>query len=276
MHVILLVIAFLVVHTNSKAVSHVRRAVEDDDKIDCRYVRGDIRYEDGTTEPFDACEDGNTLYDLSPEFLDGIDRLHDLHSGKTRLEIQGAREIGTPDITETDRIESTAGTETKVILHAGTSTRGLSSVTNNEVITTTGPKTLLIVRVTSLDSNVSLSSEELSESAFGHGVSLATQMHRCSNGKIEFYPAVGAGINGGVGELKLESNTIGVQSKNLQTALREAFVENFGEEDQYDFIAYCLPAKTGDPERSWIAYAFRDTKFSCESLMLISRAKVFA
>lgn len=130
-----------------------------------------------------------------------------------------------------------------------------------------------MVRVTSLDSQVAVSQEEISESTFGKGVSLATQMNRCPNGKLEFVPAQGANIQDGVGELQLNENTINVPPKNLQTALREAFADRFGAEDEHDLIAFCLPEGTADSGREWIAYAYRDTKFSyylnewCASLM---------
>ena len=243
------------------------RSLQEDDKtkkkktVHCRYVRGDIHYIDGGTEDFDACEDGNTLFDLPPEFLDGVDRRHDLHSGRTRLDIKGAHKRSTRLTNETDHIEATGTTHPRVILR-DSSIRALSTKTSNEIITSTGTKSLIIVRVTSRDSTVTLSSAELSESTFGNGVSLATQVHRCSNGKLQFVPATGTNIQGGVGELYLDEPTINIAPKNLQTALREDFVEHFGSEDNFDLIAFCLPKGTGSPDRGWIAYAYRDTKFS--------------
>lgn len=263
-HILLALFGACCVRAQSNTSNNLRRSLQDGDKINCRYVRGDIRYEDGTSEPFDACEDGKTLYELPSDMLRGVDRLRDLHSGRTRLEIQGAKEVSTRAITETDHIEASGGGSPQVSLYDPLERqRDLKSVTSNEIISTTGRKTVIIVRVTSLDSNVTYTAEELAESTFGFDtVSVATQMERCSNGKLKLLPAKGNHIHGGVGELSLNEETTGVPPKNLQTALREGFEEKFGSEDKYDLVAYCLPAGTGEEGRGWIAYAYRDTIFS--------------
>ena len=266
----ILLLLFACIQVNGETNNGLRRSLhrslqeekEEEEVVHCRYVQGDVHYQDGGTEAFDACEDGNTLFDLAPEFLNGMNR-HDLHSGKTRLKIKRAHKRSTRLTNETDHIEATAGVAQPLVSVEDSSTRALSTYkTSNQVITTTGTKKLIIVRVTSRDSQVTLSRQELSKSTFGNGVSFATQMHRCSNGKLEFVPATGTHIEEGVGELYLDEPTINVPTKNLQTALRQAFEDRFGTEDQFDFICYTLPKGTGSPDRGWIAYAYRDTKFS--------------
>ena len=114
-HLLLLLVACLVVKSQ-RARSALRRSLRMDDNdegttIHCRYVRGDIRYENGETKDFDACDDGETLFDIAPEILSDINRTNDLHSGRTQLQIQGARKHSTADISSFDQIQaSSSGT----------------------------------------------------------------------------------------------------------------------------------------------------------------------
>jgi hypothetical protein len=128
--------------------------------------------------------------------------------------------------------------------------------------TAMGNLTVIAVRVTSNDAEVSLSREELSNSmGFGSSasnVTLASQLNACSAGALTLVP----GIEGGVGELVIPVNTRGVPTKNLETLLRNEFVLTFGSEDDFDHILFCMPNGTSTQLNNWIAYAYRDTKFS--------------
>ena len=258
---LLLIVSYITLH-KGKYIPQLRRSLlfhdsgNHEDTIECLYVRGSIRYTNGKTKEIQGCESEGIIYDLPPGLLDGYNKPNELQSGKTTVQIVGAKKIVTRDIRQSDHIEL-AMTPGVTISSAPT-----ERATGNTWIKTVGVSSVIAVRVTSRDSQVSLSAGQISESLFGEGVSFASQMNLCSNGALTFEPAQGNGITGAVGELYIDVNVVGVWTSNLHTILREEFVKKFGVESQYDHIMYCLPSGTGDVNDSWIAYAYMDTSYS--------------
>jgi hypothetical protein len=164
--------------------------------IECLYVRGGIQYENGKTKEMEGCKsDNGIIYELPSGLLDGYDKVNELQSGKTRVQVVGGKKVQTLDIVQTDHIE--VGTTPNVTIFAAPMEKG----TGNTRIKTVGRSNVIAVRVTSIDAEVSLSAGEISESLFGEGVSFASQMDFCSNGALTFEPATGNGITGAVGEI---------------------------------------------------------------------------
>jgi hypothetical protein len=227
-----------------------------EETIECRYVRGGKRYENGKTKEMEGCEskDG-IIYELPPGLLQGY-KVHELQSGKTMVHIVGATPVHTRDTQQSDHIE--VGTTSTVTIFPAPMEGG----TGNTWIKTVGRSNVIAVRVTSRDAEVSLSADEISESLFGEGVTFASQMNLCSNGALTFEPATGNGITGAVGEIYIDVNSVGVATGNLHSIVRDEFIKKFGQESQYDHIMYCLPFGTGEVNDSWIAYAYKDTSYS--------------
>jgi hypothetical protein len=181
-----------------------------------------------------------------------IQDYNSLQSGSTRIEIIGAKTqaLGEDAIVLTRRAP--------IVSIYEKATRS-----GNSRIKTIGVSSVLAVRVKSKDSEVSLSAAELSEGLFTAPVNFASQINRCSAGALQFVPAIGENIQGGVGELYIDENTIGVYNKNLHGILRQEFQTKFGDESNYDHILYCLPQGTAEQNNpNWIAYAYGDTSFS--------------
>jgi hypothetical protein len=127
--------------------------------------------------------------------LDSYDKFNELQSGKTRVQIVGAKKVQTLDILQTDHIEVGMTTDVRIF------PASMGRTTDNTLIKTVGRSKVIAVRVKSRNAEVSLSAGEISESLFGGGVTFANQMHLCSNGAITFEPATGNGITGAVGEI---------------------------------------------------------------------------
>jgi len=225
---------------------------ESTDEIDCLYLRSDVQYEDGSSENLDACLVDTVIYNLPVGLLDTY--RSDLHSGKTRIYMEGARLQKSEGVLQANVVILTRRapniTIYKDIPHTQRS-HGFLATTNVKVVA---------VRVTSKDSSVSLSKQELSAGMFGNqqNVTLASQLHDCSAGAYTITP----GVPGGVAELYIDVNTVGVETKNLETLLRGEFVKHIGSEEDYNHILFCLPQGTTAKFNNWVAYAYRDTRFS--------------
>jgi hypothetical protein len=178
----------------------------------------------------------------------------ELHSGRTQVRIVPATLQSSLNVDEPNEIVLTPTSQ--VTVH-----NGFLVQRKIEQQRAMGTVTVIAVRVTSNDANVSLSAMELSASmGFGHqtNVTLASQLNACSAGQLALNP----GVKGGVGELTIDVDTRGVNTKNLEMLMRTEFTQKFGSEDDYDHILFCMPNGTNAQLNNWIAYAYRETKFS--------------
>ena len=112
---------------------------------------------------------------------------------------------------------------------------------------TTGDKTVLVVRVIALDASTTADEATLSDDVFGtHGdpVNLKTQFSKCSQGQLNFIPAVGTGITDGATTV-----SINVVSKDLDYAVIrnhvwDALKTKFSVStpgDLADHVMFCYP-----------------------------------
>lgn len=223
---------------------------ETSSEVDCLYHRSDVQFEDGQTLREDVCEVDGELYNLPKGLLEAYES--ELYSGLTRIHIKPATLQGNANIDEANHIVITPTSTTTI--HNGF----LAERVRVKKVKTMGRIKVIAVRVTSKDANVTLTRDEISNSMFGNPVSLASQMNACSAGALTLLP----GVPGGVGDLEIDVNTQGVASKNLEMLLRTEFIKKFGSEDQFDHILYCMPKGTSSNFNNWIAYAYRETKFS--------------
>ncbi|GFH55217.1 hypothetical protein CTEN210_11693 [Chaetoceros tenuissimus] len=119
-----------------------------------------------------------------------------------------------------------------------------------------GTRTVLVVRVEAADKNTTAEESELSDSIFGTSgdfLNLQSWYNQCSYNQLNFVPATGDGINGGVTTVQVSSSTTdgdSVMNNQIATALNT----NFGVSSPNQIanhVMYCLPAGT----MSGIAYA---------------------
>lgn len=157
-----------------------------------------------------------------------------------------------------------------------------------KLATTTGVKSLLVVRVVasstfnflrriilcyllfnwyvltirfelspSLDKSTTPSQSQLSDSIFGTDgdqVNIKSQYSACSNGKLTFKPAVGNGISDGVAQVTVSSSTSrgdSIMNNEITSKLNSAFGVTSPAQIA-DHVMYCLPKGT----MQGIAYAW--------------------
>lgn len=109
-------------------------------------------------------------------------------------------------------------------------------------IRTTGERTVLVLRISSPDSQPSLSASHLSDRVFGtHGNdSLSFVYDACSHSKLRFQPAMGTNIVNGVGEIKIPINVTGMSSFDLENTITIQANNKFGILSQsFDHGMYC-------------------------------------
>ena len=113
---------------------------------------------------------------------------------------------------------------------------------------TVGIRTILMVRVTSSDSQVTLSREQLAARTLGTGfgaepVNAISQIKSCSFGKLQFVQAVGQGIKNGVIEAFVPRNFSAVNWNSFRNELYTPIKAIFGDDLSllFDHIMFCLP-----------------------------------
>lgn len=108
-----------------------------------------------------------------------------------------------------------------------------------------GVNTALIVYVTALDSQPTLSANTISERFFGsEEESVASAFKSCSFGGLEIEPATGDLITNGVVELQLDIAVRGVKVSSLENTMTEALTGLIGPLDAYQHLVYCMPPGT--------------------------------
>lgn len=132
---------------------------------------------------------------------------------------------------------------------------------------TLGIRRALVVRVTSLDSEVSLSQERLSASIFGIGdqgepINSVTQWRDCSAGALQILPAEDDAFTGGVYEMFLQRNT-SEPLETYYTSMHGLLLDELGSDlrDRVDDIMICLPPNSNTNGRGFIAFALGGPKF---------------
>lgn len=128
-----------------------------------------------------------------------------------------------------------------------------------------GELNTLIVRVTSTDSEVTLSASELSDSVFGSSsdvVNLKSVSAGCSWGQVDIVKAQGAGIVDGVYEYELNRATNGADTSNIEDRILVDLENELGytrDTVPYDLMMVVLPPGiNSDGSDSWSAYATMD------------------
>lgn len=110
-----------------------------------------------------------------------------------------------------------------------------------------GKSNVLIIRVQSLDSENTLSKDELFNHILGDGrgistgrttnpSTLAQTYEDCSFGKMKFVAATGYDIEDGVGYVEIPEKTLGVNFRTVENMVTQAVNKKYGSVDDYDHI----------------------------------------
>jgi hypothetical protein len=132
-----------------------------------------------------------------------------------------------------------------------------------------GKKKVLVIRVSALDAETTLSQALLSDRIFGDGsnfqqnnpelpaTTLSKTYKDCSMGKLNFVPAKGYDISNGVGFVEIKMNVKNATCRAVENAVTIEVKRKYGNLEDYDHIMYCLPAGTvTESFRGWIAYGY--------------------
>ena len=119
-----------------------------------------------------------------------------------------------------------------------------------------GTRSVLVVRVIAVDKTTTASESQLAESVFANqndSLNLQSWYNQCSYNQLNFVPASGTGINGGVTTVFVPSSTTdgdSVMNNDIAAALNAKFSVTSPNQIA-NHVMYCLPAGT----MSGIAYA---------------------
>jgi hypothetical protein len=129
----------------------------------------------------------------------------------------------------------------------------------------TGVRTVLAIRVKTLDSETTSNLDEIGDKIFGTNgdeVNLVERYSRCSFGQLVMQPYEGVttrgeSISNGVFEVEVEMNANREDQNDIRKAAITVATARLGNlEDQFDHVMFCLPPGTAG---GWNAYG----KFYC-------------
>ena len=189
------------------------RHIEEDSIITCSHpVVAEVAYTNGSDESYIACEQSNGIInkvDLSYE--DVTKHKNDVANGKVEVVLpEGSSIDSSGTIVPPNGKKCSFKTKNKKDMKK----KKISSTApwgTRRRLSINGTKTVLMVRVNALDVENSHSEEELSDAVFGtngRSVNLKSQYDACSNGKLNFVPAVGEGIVDGKSGILVYCNPI--------------------------------------------------------------------
>jgi len=120
-------------------------------------------------------------------------------------------------------------------------------------------RSVLVVRVGGIDTSVTNSLTELSDSVFGtfgKKQSLKSQYDACSFGKLEFVQAEDKGILHGVVRIIVPEVLSGVDTGYVLNKVKKIADGKIDlSEESYDHIIYCMPPGVLKQQKVWLAYA---------------------
>jgi hypothetical protein len=124
-------------------------------------------------------------------------------------------------------------------------------------LSTTGTKSVLVVRVNAADKSTSARASELSNNIFGTSgdtVTMKSQYNQCSYGKLQFEPFVGRTEKGvyvdGVIDVNIGNSVSGSDRTNIESAVVVAAKNLVGNlREDFDHVMLCLPS--GSSSNRW-------------------------
>ena len=235
-------------HQGSKLSKNVTRQLDlNEDYLVCHLMQAHVMYHESTefeqssgnkgiihscltssSQESDG-EDG-MVYLLSDAFVEtlGFDAIQ---NGTQTIIIQGAQ------------AERSSGLEEDVVVIPVQSNVYVVSTPSERRLDVShvGTKTVLALRVTSLDASPSLSASTISSRLFtGVGATISSIYRDCSWNSFNVLPASGAGIVDSVSEIFINQNTLGATAQSFENAVTAAARSQVSNFDGIDHIMYCV------------------------------------
>ena len=245
----------------------------EDDKLLCHVLSVDVIYNDtNTNESSDYYDDDEHLLRCEPEGQDPMTYELDLpsdfvakerpylSSGNAMIEVPHGVAVRGQD---TDEPKVEYPSDASITLVDENDDRRLTSSSRKlRRDRRTGLHEVLVVRVTALDSEVSVTRRDISRILFGVGkhappVDLLSQYHKCSFGKLPLRAARGIGIINGVTEIQVNINVTGINIFALEGLVNGMVQEKFGGPGDHPnrLVAMAMPPGPLLRGRRYIAYA---------------------
>jgi hypothetical protein len=129
---------------------------------------------------------------------------------------------------------------------------------NARRLATEGTKSVLVVRIkSSVDgAETTPSVAQLKDDVFNDEVCLAKQYKACSHNKLEFVPATGKGVDGGVITVTIDravKNQNEDDVRNTALFAVNTHFDTFNIQEKFDHVMLCIPPGT---KENWIAYGY--------------------
>ena len=133
-----------------------------------------------------------------------------------------------------------------------------------------GIRTIVIVRVTTSDGQVSKTASQIADAFFGVGGdsnNLKSRYADCSMGKLTFNPGTGHDFVDGVAEISVSATAVGANILDFQAKITDALLAKYGSSlrNTYNHVVYSVPKGTtmgaGGSDR-WIAFAYMNSYLS--------------
>jgi len=209
----------------------------------CNYFKRSIHTIESDSIIKDMCELEDHFYELIG-LTNAFKEKNKLESGKDMIFIREAT-------ADNGKISIDANTKLEIISNNQIQSNGASFI---------GVHTVFAVKVDALDTQTSLSSDQISDKLFGTGsdkVNMKSQFADCSFNQFQLEPFIGTTTTGesvtnGVGEITMQFDMKNKFNYNMESEILKAINEKFGKtKDQFDHLIVVMP-KDAD---AFIAYA---------------------
>jgi hypothetical protein len=141
---------------------------------------------------------------------------------------------------------------------------------NSRRLKSVGIRTIVIVRVTTSDGQVSKTASQIADAFFGVGGdsnNLKSRYADCSMDKLTFNPGTGHDFVDGVAEISVSAAAVGANILDFQAKITDALIAKYGSSlrNTYNHVVYSVPKGTtmgaGGSDR-WIAFAYMNSYLS--------------
>ena len=141
---------------------------------------------------------------------------------------------------------------------------------NSRRLKSVGIRTIVIVRVTTSDGQVSKTASQIADAFFGVGGdsnNLKSRYADCSMDKLTFNPGTGHDFVDGVAEISVSAAAVGANILDFQAKITDALLAKYGSSlrNTYNHVVYSVPKGTtmgaGGSDR-WIAFAYMNSYLS--------------
>lgn len=219
----------------------------------------------GTPYPYALELSGDTIEEL--EQLDKTFKEAGVESARSYLRWNSPDMIRIDDAANTITLNPNATVSDVEGSDVWIDVEGATEADDRRKLKTTGPLRTLIIRIVGGNVQPEPSLSDLQNEIYGGGLSLKTQMARCSHGQVTIEPFRGYAdgyfqqeITSGIIELRITTDPRGQSDKRMENDANEAAAYVLGNLNiQFDLVMFSIPPGTSPP---FAAYAYIGTPFS--------------